>query len=253
MESVIKVEPIQTQEAQEAVVVAERMLTEAKSNVITDQFTYEISADALKVLKAKAKSLEDRRKEITKPLDAAKKSVMELFRKPLIMLIDAERIIKKAMITYTDEQERQRREKEEKLRRQAEAEETRKRKALEEQARKQEEKAAELRKQAAEADAKEREKLEEQARKADEEAEKRREKKEEVRIEAPVLASTVEQPKGVAYKDRWYAVVTDKTKIPMEYLEPNMPMLNKFAQATKGKINLPGVEFKSEKIVASRI
>ena len=178
---------------------------------------------------------------------------MDLFRKPLIMLVEAERIVKKGMIAYTDKQEKLRQEREEKLRKQAEAEEARKRKALEEQAKKQEEKAAELRRQATEADAKERVRLEEQARKAEEEAEKRREKKEEVHIEAPVLASTVEQPKGVAYKDKWYAEVVDFTQLSDEYKLPNMPMLNKVAQATKGKLCVPGATFKSEKIVASRI
>lgn len=228
MQSVIEVKPIQTQEAKEALVVAERMLGEVQSLTITNQPTYDHAADALKHIKTRTKNLEDRRKEITKPLDVAKKSVMELFRKPLIMLVDAERIVKKGMIVYTDEQERIRREKEAKLRRQAEAEERRKKEALEKRAKK------------AEGEGKL------------DKAEQLREQKEEVSVEAPVLAQTTETPQGVAYKDRWYAVVIDKAKVPIAYLEPNMSALNKFASATKGKVPLAGVEFKSEKIVASR-
>lgn len=229
MQNVIEIKPIETKEVVADAARAEATLTCVQAMEIKDQDTYTRAGDTLKIVKSRAKILEDKRKEITKPLDVAKRAVMDLFRKPLTMLFEAETILKRGMITYTDERERLRREQEDKLRRQAATEEARKKKALEERAKK------------AEAEGNQ------------EKAEELREKKDEVKVEAPVLASTVEQPKGVAYKDKWTANVLDKTKIPFAYLEPNMSMLNKHAQNTKGKVPIPGVEFKSEKIVASRI
>ena len=229
MENTIKVKPINTKEIKDAETGTGLMLTNAENSLIKTQRDYEVGATLLKEVKATAKDLDIKRRTITKPLDEAKKAVMDLFRKPLDMLTRAESLIKKRMVVYTTEQERIRKEREDKLRRQAEAEERRKKKALEDRAKKAEEagnteKAAEL-----------------------------REKAEEIKVDAPVLAPTVETPKGISYKDRWYAVVVDKTKLPIEYLMPDMLMLNRFAVATKGKIPVSGVEFKSEKIVAGRI
>lgn len=252
MKDVIVIKPIETKEIAERETDAVKTLFRCEAIVIKCQKDYVYAGECLKQVKKKAKDLEIMRLSITKPLNDAKNAVMDLFRKPSNILAAAEGKVKKCMIDYTVEQERILKEKEEKLRRQAEAEEARKRKVLEEQARKQEAKAEELRRKAKEADEKERQRLEEKAKEADERAEQRREKKEEVHIEAPVLDKTVKTPTGVSYREKWYAVVVDKSKLNIQYLEANMSLLNKFAQATKGKINLPGVEFKFERILASR-
>lgn len=228
MENIV-VKPIETKEAEQATILADRALVEAKNTAIVSQDTYECAAELLKTIKLKGKDLEAKRKEITKPLDVAKKAVMDLFRKPLIMLVDAERIVKKGMVGYITEQERIRKEKEERLRKQAEAEERRKKKLLEDRAKKAE----------AEGNA--------------EKAEELRDKKEEVSVEAPVLADTTETPKGVSYKERWTAEVIDFKLLPDEYKLSNMSMLNKVAQATKGEVPVAGVKFNSEKEVASRL
>ena len=143
--------------------------------------------------------------------------------------LKAEQLIKSKLVIYTDTQERIRKEQEDKLRRQAEAEERRKKKALEDRAKKAEENGD------------------------PEKADKLRDKAEEVRVEAPVIAPRVETPKGISYKDSWYAVVVDKDKMLLQYLIPDMALLNKLAQATKGKLPVAGVEFKSKKIVEGRI
>lgn len=228
MQNTIEIAPINTKEAKVAEEESALMLVKANTLTISTQENYENAAEVLKSIKNKYKDFETKRKSITSPLLQAQKAVMELFRRPLSMLQEAEKLIKKGMITYTDVQENIRLEQEAKLRRQAEAEEAKKKKALEERAKKAEEKG----------DA--------------EKAEELREQKEQVAVEAPVLAQRTEAPKGVSYKTKWTALVVDKTKMPIEYLEPNMSMLNQVAQATKGKLIIPGVEFKSEKIVASR-
>lgn len=67
---------------------------------ITDAATFEIAADELKAIKAKATALDEQRKAITSPLDAAKKAVMDLFRAPLETLAEAERLLKSSMLGY---------------------------------------------------------------------------------------------------------------------------------------------------------
>lgn len=73
---------------------------------VVDAATYEIAGDELKSIKAKAASLDERRKAITKPLDEAKKSIMDLFRGPVELLGKAEGILKGKMIAFQQEQDR---------------------------------------------------------------------------------------------------------------------------------------------------
>ncbi len=228
MDNIIEVKPIDTTFAKDITVRADNFLKSADGLTIKDQAQYESASGILKDVKVTSKIVTEQRRGITVPLDNAKKAVMDLFRKPLEALTKAESIIKKSMITYTDAQERIRKEQEDKLARQAKAEEDRKKKALEDRAKKAEENGN------------------------TEKAEALREKKEEVKVDAPVLAPRTETPKGVSYKTKWTAEVVDFGKLTDEYKLPNMTMLNKMAQATKGAVPIAGVKFKSEKIMASR-
>lgn len=72
---------------------------------ITDDATFALGADELKAIKAKASSLDEQRKAITAPMDAAKKAVMDLFRAPIEALQTAEGILKSKMLTYQKEQQ----------------------------------------------------------------------------------------------------------------------------------------------------
>lgn len=249
MEKVIEVKPIQTDIINKEVENSKDLHFDADQSVIKDQATYESAADILKRIKAKQKELDAMRKNITKPLDAAKKAVMDLFREPMVILDEAECIIKQASIDYTTEQDRIRQEQQDKLDRQARAAEEKKKKALEEQARKKEEEARLLREKAEKADAEEKARLEAAAKKAEEKAAEKREKKEEVVVEAPVLAQRAETPKGISYKTVYYVEIEDFAKLPDDYKLPNVSMLNKFAQAGKGKVKIPGTVIKSRKSV----
>lgn len=73
---------------------------------ITDAPTFEIAADELKSIKAKATALEERRKALTQPLDAVKKGIMDLFRGPLDLLGQAEGILKSKMLTFQQAEQR---------------------------------------------------------------------------------------------------------------------------------------------------
>lgn len=236
METTIEIKPINTNEAKEGEQQAQLILTDAKNLQILDQKQYDFAGDLLKKIKAKADDLEMRRKEITKPLDIAKKSVMDLFRKPLDLLEQAEGILKKGMLSFFEEQERKRRVEEERLRKEAEEKERR-----------------------------EKEKLENKAKKAEqngnaEKAEQLRQQAETVSVTAPVLAPTVETPKGISYRDDWYAEVVDLPalckaivdgKASISFIEANMTALNKQAKSTKDNWKVDGVAFKSRKIVSS--
>lgn len=73
---------------------------------VVDTATYELAADELKDIKARAKQLDDQRKSLTKPLDEVKKNIMDLFRQPLELLTKAENIIKGKMLDYQREEQR---------------------------------------------------------------------------------------------------------------------------------------------------
>ena len=133
---VIKVEPISTEIAVRAQQEAPAMLKQAEAVVILTQEHYEGANDALKAVKNKFKEFEAMRKKGTKPLNEAKQVLMDLFRTPLEILAKAESILKQAMITYAEEQDRVRREEQRKLELKAKAEEDRKRKILEARAKK---------------------------------------------------------------------------------------------------------------------
>lgn len=67
------------------------------------------AADILKDAKTKVKALEERRKLITKPLDDAKASVMELFRPATTALTQLEKTLKPKISKFIDDQEAARR------------------------------------------------------------------------------------------------------------------------------------------------
>lgn len=199
-----------------------------KADVIieTDEQCNEAST-ILSDIKKRAKELDEQRKSITKPLDDAKKQIMDLFRHPLDLLSRAENHLKNLILNYTTEKERKAREEAERLRKLAEAEAEKERKRLEAQMKK------------------EKGKLEK--------VEELKAKVEEI-VNTPIIVPTVEveKPKGISYREKWYAEVVDFKVLPDEYKIPNQQALDKVAQATKGTIKIPGVIFKVKQIVVSR-
>jgi len=231
MEEVSKtltVQPLNLEGIQKEEVKAVELLTLSKELVIESQDQYEYGADILKKIKGKGKDLEAERKKITIPLDNAKRAVQELFRKPAGILKQAEDIVKKHLLTYTDKQEEIRRKQQGKLDRQAKAEEERKKKAMEKKiadaiAKGNEEKAIEL-----------------------------EEKKESIVVEAPVIASKTETPAGMHFTEYWIGEVIDKAAVPEAYKVVDMSIVNKTLQAQKGKMPIPGIKIRYEKRIASR-
>ena len=98
-----------TYDASAAIVLAtkaQNALTSASDFVIDSPTMFELASDDLKQVKALQKEVEEKRTSITGPLNQAVKAVNDLFRSPKEYLDKAEATLKRAMVTWTSEQER---------------------------------------------------------------------------------------------------------------------------------------------------
>jgi sugar-specific transcriptional regulator TrmB len=184
-------------------------------------------AERLKDIKGKAKELEAQRKSMTAPLDETKKKIMDLFRKPLEMLDQAEFMLKKGMLSYQQEQENIRKEAQRKA---------------DEIARKEAEK--------------ERAKLEAKIARAeasgkDEKAEELKQQAETIRPVSAIIENTVPVISGIATKKVWKYRVTNVDLIPREYMVVNETLLGNLARSTKGAIKVSGVEFYADDVISA--
>jgi hypothetical protein len=207
------------------------ILSTADSLEIKNAEEMAASGVMLQTIKGRQKALADARLSITRPMDAAKKRVMELFQPAVDRLAKAETTIKGAVLTYTREQERLRREAQAEL--DAAAERTRTQ--LIEQAETHDETGRHSR------------------------AETLRERADTV--QAPTVAPA-EVPRGAVHvRVTWKAEVTDLQALARAYAEgqrsvelilPNMPVLNELARTLKGDLTIPGVEAVAEEGVTAR-
>lgn len=210
---------------------ANQALAAAESAVVTDQESAEEAGALLKKFSAAEKALADRRMEITRPIDAAKKSVMDLFRSPQDTLGKARSVIKRKMAAWHDEQERIAREE----RRKAEEKAERERKKAEEKAAKYAEDGR------------------------DDLAGKWEERAEEAAV-APVEPVSAPKPvKGVSMRTNYSGEVTDmsaflkavaENKVPESCVDVKFGVLNKYITQFKGKVDIPGVRVVVKKTAA---
>ena len=228
-----------TQEAKEVSESTDLLLQEAKDFKIKTVADLEISANILKTIKQKKKKIDEVRKSLTRPLDAAKKRIMDFFRPAENKLQEAENTIEKTILDFRAE-ERKRVEEEQK-------------KAAEEAKKKQEEELARIQKEQEEA-----EMMEDTAT-----VENLEMQKTVVATTEVATVTTKEEPKlsGVAEVTRWKAVVVDKKALIKHIAETGQlenliefsnKELNALATATKGTISVPGIEFKAEKTLSVR-
>lgn len=85
---------------------AERVLAIARSIVVDSNEMAEIAAAELVTIKGRAKELDEERKRITKPMDDAKKAVMDVYKPAIEKLNQAEAALKSTITTYQNEQRR---------------------------------------------------------------------------------------------------------------------------------------------------
>jgi len=251
----------------------------AKEIIITSPAMYNLAADELKTIKARAKELDDKRKSITVPLDNAKKAIMDLFRRPIELLTEAEGVLKRGMLTYSDEQDALRRAEQARLDAIAQAE----RERLEAEARAERERievefkarAAIEAKAAAEAMAQAKGKeAKAAALKAAEEAairaaqDRDRQEAEVASIDktasiitAPVAFVAPVAAAGTSIRETWKAKCNDKAELVkfvsanpqfLNLLDVNESALNQMAKAMKESMKIGGCEAYIERGISSR-
>jgi len=184
--------------------------------LIDSQRKYETAASMRIKLKTKIGELDSLRRSITKPLDTAKKTVMDLFREPIERLDFLEGKIKISMIHY--------RQKIEEAKQLAE-----KRMILEK---------AELEKQAVAAIEKgDLDTMHQKIQLAD-----------KVYYDKPVFY----EAENTSMRTIWKWKVVDEMAIPREYLMIDEKKLNEAARTLKEQASVPGVEFYTRDTIVSR-
>lgn len=219
MENIVNITKDQNKKIDEALTLAESV---AKIHIITVP-DYTDAGRILSEVKARYKELDTLRKDITKPIDLAKKNVMALFEKPLTALEKLESFLKTEMISFQNRQEAERRKIEAEARAKQEAEA----KKLLEKA----EKAMEAGKHS---------KAGELTAKA------------ELLKNSPVIVpDNAPKADGTAIRENWTFRIVNEMEIPREYLIPDLKKIGAVAKALKNMAKIPGVEVYAEKVMSA--
>lgn len=185
---------------------------------------YKGAADNLKVIKGRAKEIEALRKALTAPLDDQKKRIMDFFKPIGEALSKGEFTIKRALIAYDEQQERER---------------------LAEQRRREAElKAAQ-------------DKLAEQQFEAAMSGDVRAAEKAQTELSnlsglRVAVPEVVQKVNGVGHTATYRAEVIDFALLPNEYKIPDQQALDRLARNTKGRAQVPGVVFHEIKGISAR-
>ena len=208
-------------EVQALTTQTDQLVAHAQTFIVKNAEQYSSAGEELTRIKATQKRLETIRKGMTQPLDAAKKAIMDFFRGPEAKLSQAESGIKRAMIGYSDEQDRLRREEQRKA---------------DERARK------------------ERERLEAQAAAAAASGKAGRAEQLQERaatVVAPVIHREAPKVTGVNMRDVWKFAIEDEAQIPRAFLAVDESKIRKHVANMKGDTQIPGVRVYCEKQMAA--
>lgn len=245
-------------EVREVTTEAQALAATAAGFAVRTADQYTAAGDELKRVKTAQKRLDDVRRSITRPIDAAKKAVMDLFREPEAKLAAAETGLKAAMVSYANEQERIRQEEQRRLEDIA----RREREKLAAQAAEAERKArekAEAERQAAEAAAaagrhEEAAKLAAKAAAIEERAASKADALQlrAATVVAPVVQSEAPKVAGTSTREDWRFEITDPSAVPREYLLVDEAKLGRIVRALKADATIPGVRVYSVRVLAAR-
>ncbi len=209
-------------DAQELVAASKSLEIDAGQLKISTPYAYEFAGTKLTEVKERSKALDELRRTATRPLDQAKKAIMDWFREPQDRLLRAEAAIKRAMVDYSTEQDRQRRAEQARLEERARHERERlEKRAAAAAAAGKEEKAAELEQQAAV-------------------------------VVAPIAQTAAPKVEGVSFREVWKFEITNPALVPLDYQMPDEQKIGAVVRATKGSVQIAGVRIWSEKQVAAR-
>lgn len=220
----------------EIIKIQETALTwpeKAAQIVVKDEGSYVSAAETLKEIARTEKLIVDHHKPIKQAAKNAHTIAVAAEKKFLEPLNEAKIIIRGELITWTTEQERIRKEAERKL---------------QEEARKKEEE-------------------ERLAAAAKAENEGRSEAEVDLILDTPepvapvTVSESYAKVAGVSTRETWKAEVIDmrllcqaivEGKVPIEFISPNMPLLNSMARKSKADLEIPGVKAIKETGVATR-
>lgn len=195
----------------------------ARSIVVTDQESYDAAAELVVEIATLEKQIVDHHKPIKETAYAAHRAACAAEKKLLDPLTEAKSVLKRALVAWTQEQER--------LRREAEA------KLLAEQ-------------QKADEEAKLALAIEAEAAGAAEETVQEILAAPTVVMPRPVAPPTFQQASGISTSQKWKAEVVNirdlcravaDGRVSPELVQPNMTALNGMARAMKSTMNIPGV------------
>ena len=244
--------------AQALVQVASETKAQALALLVRSPHEYQNVSIFLSQIKSKFNEIEGHRKHLKEPFIEGGKRIDEFFRAPLQFLKDAETTAKQKLIGYETEQHRIAAEEQRKLEEKARKE----REALEAKARAEREKAdaeaREIQRKADEAraagDLAESVRLRNQADKVVEKSEAKAEafQSKAEQVVAPKVEAYIPPVVGQSSRTVWKARVVDAFLVPREYLMVNEKVLDQVANATKGKVPIPGVQFYAEQIMSAR-
>lgn len=213
--------PADDPEVKQLTAQTDTLLAVGSNYVVRDADEYRVAGDELQRVKGAQRRLDELRKSMTRPLDAAKKAIMDFFRGPEDKLARAENGIKRAMIGFQQEQERKR---------------------------------AEEQRRADEAARKERERLAAQARAAEASGKVEKAAQLEQRaagVVAPVISRNPPKVTGVQTREIWRFEVTDPDLVPREYMSVDESKIRRVVGALKGDAKIAGVRVWSEKAIAA--
>ena len=205
------------------------MVEQARNMTISSHEDYEQAGKALVEIKTRMKQVKDYWKKPKADAAAAHKTICDREKEMLTPLTEAETIIKKTMVTYTEAVEKARREAEEAARKRQQEETDR---------------------------------LLAQALKAEEEGD---DQGAAVNMAMAQMIDDMKPAQGIAkptaagtnIRKTWKARVTDPKVVPayvngIEIREISMSALNNLAKMTSGTLEIPGVEFFLESTLAVR-
>ena len=200
---------------------ARTALADAEEISIVTVADYEAAAAQLKAIKSKWNEIDDMRKALKRPIDEAAKRIQQFFAAPLQFLTDAESLIKRKMLAFTDELERIRRADQARADEAARRERARlARRAAKAATSGKIEKAADLEQRAA-------------------------------TVVAPIVTRETPKIAGQSTREIWNFEVTDESQLPREYLVPDTARIRRVVTALRGDTRIPGVRVFAEKRLAS--
>jgi flagellar biosynthesis GTPase FlhF len=240
---------------------AQSVLEIAQSFTIDSTEMFSAAGDELRQISTKRKAIEEARLTITRPMDAAKKAVMDFFAQPLELLGQAESLLRGEMLTYKQAEDAKAaaaKAEAERIQREERAKAEVERRTAEEAQRKATE---EARTAQAAGDKAAQQRAAEAQRVAQEAQETAQAQIELAEIAPPLPVAVAPKAAGISFRGTWKAEVTDIVQLVTAVasrpeltaiVQVDHAALNQLARATKGSMTIPGVRFYEEQNLAAR-